>query len=328
MAHQLTVTNGKAEMFYTGAKPWHELGTEVPSALTSAEAIKAAGLDWKVTRVPALYSTGGPDATIKEVANKYVNIREDNKYPLGIVGPDYTIVQNNDVFKFFDAVVGEKAAMYHTAGSLFGGKKLWLLAKLLQDTIVKGVDISKNFLLLTNSHDGSSNLKVLWSSVRVVCNNTLTSALQGADGKISKLRHTASIGNRVSEVQEFLGLTTGLINRFNLKANELASKSFSSALVTDFFERMGLAVLKEDSATGTTKKLNVQRAIMESTDRTSKATPEIAGTKWALLNGFTDYVDHDKTVKPSNDTDKWADSILFGSGAELKRKALAELIVL
>lgn len=326
MAHQLTITNGKAEMFYTGAKPWHELGTEVPAALTSAEAIKAAGLDWQVIKTPALYAAA--DGTITAVKDKYVNTRADNSYALGVVGPDYTIVQNDDVFKFFDAVVGVKAAMYHTAGSLFGGKKLGLLAKLPIDTIVKDVDISKNYLLLSNSHDGSSNLKIMFTSIRVVCQNTLTCALQGADGRISKLRHTASIGTRVNEVQEFLGLTTGLINRFSLKANELASQSISSEIVNNFFEKMGLTVTAEDSPTGATKKKNVQRAIKDSIDRTGVAMPAIAGTRWALLNGFTDYVDHDKTVKPSNDSDKWADSILFGSGAELKRKALAEVIAL
>ena len=317
----VTVNNGRAEMFYTGAKPWHGLGTEVAAALTSAEAIKAAGLDWKVTRVPALYMAGG---SIKEVPNKYVNIREDNKYPLGIVGPDYTIVPNPDVFKFFDAVVGEKAAMYHTAGSLFGGKKLWLLAKLPQDTIVKNVDISKNYLLLANSHDGSSNLKVMFTSVRTVCWNTLNLAIEDAKmhGGIAKLRHTASIGGRVGKVQEFLGLTAGLINRFSLKANELAGQSISSAIVTDFFERMGLTVKTGDSQTAQTKKVNMQRVISRRIDYTGEKMPAISGTKWALLNGFTDYVDHDKTVKPSNDIDKWTDSILFGSGAELKQKAL------
>lgn len=326
MAHELTINGGKAEMFYFGEKPWHELGQKVENALTSEEAIKAAGLDWNVVKTPAQFTA--PTGEVKAVPGKFVNYREDNNTPLGIVGKDYTIVQNRGAFSFFDAVVGEKAAMYHTAGSLFEGRKIWLLAKLPQDTIVKGVDISKNYLLLTNSHDGTSNLKVLWTSVRVVCNNTLTSALHGVDGKISKMRHTANIGMRVQEVQEFLGMTSGLINRFNLRAEELANKPLSVSVVEEFFARMNLKTLPNESEISATKKKNIREAIEAKIALTGKVTPQIAGTRWALLNGFTDFVDHDKTVRPSSTSDKWADSILFGSGAELKRKALSEVVAI
>lgn len=325
MAHNLSFgKNGKAEMFYTGAKPWHELGTAVPQALTSEEAIVAAGLNWEVKKTPAQFTA--PDGQVIEVPGKFVNYRDDSNEPLGVVGVDYTAVQNKGAFSFFDAVVGEKAAMYHTAGALFGGRKIWLLAKLPQDTIVKGVDISKNYLLLSNSHDGSSNLRVLWTSVRVVCNNTLTAAISGAEGQVTKLRHTQNIGMRVQQVQEFLGLTSGLINRFNLRANELANRPLSTQVVQEFFERMNLKVLDGDSMVGATKKKNLQDAIMDKLGETNRAMPQIADTRWALLNAYTDFVDHHRAVKPSNNEDKWADSILFGSGAEAKRKALSEVL--
>lgn len=325
MSHELSMNNGKAEMFYYGEKPWHGLGTEVQGALTSAEAITAAGLNWKVQKTPVKYLT--PAGQLLEVPGKFVNYRDDLQTPLGVVGKDYTIVQNKDCFSFFDAVVGEKAAMYHTAGALFGGRKVWLLAKLPQDTIVKGVDISKNYLLLSNSHDGTSNLKIMFSSVRVVCSNTLSMAINGA-GNISMLRHTANIGLRVRQVREFLGITTAVAAKYGAYANALAEKGISNAIIEDFFQRMGLSVLDTEPETVRTRRENQQEEILSKLEVTNRATPEIKDTRWALLNAYTDYVDHVKAVKPSNDQDKWVDSILFGNAAESKQKALKELLAI
>lgn len=326
MAHQLSFNKqGQAEMFYYGDKPWHGLGTKVEGALTSAEAITAAGLDWEVEKVPAGFVNS--DGLFTEVDGKFTMVRKDIQNGLGIVGTDYTPFQNKDAFRFFDAVVGEKAAMFHTAGALFGGRKVWLLAKIPQDIVVKGVDVSQNFLLLTHAHDGSQAVTTMFTSVRVVCQNTLTMALKSAAGAVSKMKHTANVGMRVNQVRDTLGMTTLIVARMQEYANALASKSINTDIVNDFFERMGLKVMEQDSAVSKTKKENIRERIMDKLGETNRAIPQIADTRWALLNAYTDFVDHDKSVKPSSTTDKWADSILFGGGAEAKQKALNALVL-
>ena len=183
-------------MFYTGRNvPWHGLGTQVESAPTSADAIRLAGLDWKVLQ-EKVYTENG----IK-IDGYSANVRDKDGKALGIVGSKYKIVQNEDAFKFTDALLGE-GVTYETAGSLKDGKVIWLLAKLPNKYEILG-DAVDPYIVFTNTHDGSGAVKVVMTPVRVVCNNTLNFALNTAKRTWSA-RHTGSIDNKLDEALETL----------------------------------------------------------------------------------------------------------------------------
>jgi hypothetical protein len=174
MAHELLIANGKAAMFYVDQEPWHGLGTKLKAPPTSTEAIKAAGLDWRVAKAP-LYVAGG--TRLHEVKDRFALIRETPSPPRTV--------------SFLASILGEGAATYETAGALGKGERVWILARLSGDFNVAGGDVIRRYLLLSNSHDGTSSLQVKITPVRVVCNNTLTLAL--SQGGTLRVRHDRDV---------------------------------------------------------------------------------------------------------------------------------------
>lgn len=152
-------------MFYTRETPWHGLGTKVEESPCSEEALITAGLDWDVVQEP-IY-TGN-----EELINGYkANIRDTDRKVLGVVTNRYKVVQNRDAFSFTDRLLGE-GVRYETAGSLQGGRRVWLLAHMPRDYIISGEKFSP-YLLFSNTHDGSGAVKVALTPIRVVCQTLL-----------------------------------------------------------------------------------------------------------------------------------------------------------
>ena len=158
-------------MMYVREKPWHNLGVMCEEAPNSAEALRIAGLDWTVESKPVFTGDG------MEIPGYKLNQRSSDGKPLGIVSNKYRIVQNVDAFEFTDELVGGDVR-YETAGSLNGGKRIWLLAK-MPDTKVCG-DAVEPYLCFSNDHSGNSGIKVCCVPIRVVCGNTLNLALSSA----------------------------------------------------------------------------------------------------------------------------------------------------
>ncbi len=205
MSHNLMIQNGEASMMYVGGVPWHGLGTALDKPATAEEAIHAARLDWQVRKLPLFASDGEHSLLRLPVPDKYAVARENSLDVLGVVGSSYTPVQNREAFAFFDPIVGKQAAIYHTAGALGKGERVWILAKLPDSIRVIGDDITDKFLLLTNSHDGTSSLQVKFTPVRVVCQNTLSLAInQGGAG--IKISHHTDIHQRLKAAEKMLGI--------------------------------------------------------------------------------------------------------------------------
>ena len=186
-------------LFYVRETPWHGQGIRVEDAPTSEDAIRLAGLDWKVQQ-RALYLDDGT-----EIEGSYANVRDTDNKPLGIVGSKYTIVQNTEAFAFTDALLGE-GVKYETAGSLKDGKVIWLLAKMPEQIEILGDKVDP-YMVFTNTHDGSGAVRVAMTPVRVVCNNTLNMALNQAK-RTWTARHTGSIQYKMNDAMETLGLAT------------------------------------------------------------------------------------------------------------------------
>lgn len=321
MAHNLNIVNGKASMFYNGVKPWHSLGTKVEGLLTSAEAIVAAGLDYTVEKIPVQYIFNGE---VKTNDSHFNTVRTDTGDALGVVGKRYEVLQNKGAFSLFDAIASTKDAIYETAGALGKGEKVWLLAKLPGYIRTVGDDVTEKYLLLSNSHDGSGSVQVMFSPIRVVCQNTLNVAIKQKLRSIN-LRHTANIGEKVKLAQEALGIMSQQFSIFEEASQKLASVQVTHKTLKEYVVSTGLVPTVLDEKDQSSRARNIMEQVSNLFERGKGAELDGArGTLWGAFNAVAEYVDHYRGPSLENR----AQSLLYGSGANLKQEAFERALVL
>lgn len=222
-------------MFSVREVPWHGLGRVIESAPTSEDAIRLAGLDWRVESQQMYLGNGSiiPDA--------YANVRSSDNKVLGVVGNRYQIVQNADAFAFTDALLGE-GVKYETAGSLCDGKVVWMLAKMPNKYQILGDDITP-YVVFTNTHDGSGAVKVAMVSTRVVCQNTLNLALNHAK-RTWTARHTGSINAKLDDAMNTLKLADDYMKAMQNTFEDLYKVKTSEAQVVQLVNN--IVPIKED----------------------------------------------------------------------------------
>jgi len=316
MAHNLATTNGKAAMMYTGEVPWHRLGTKLDQPATAREAITAAGLDYEVKLTPVTTYDG------LEVPKTNAVVRYDTQTVLGVVSNRYVPVQNQQAFGFLDSVVAEGGLRYHTAGALGQGEKIWMLAKLPGHIRVKNSDdLVDKFLLLSNSHDGSAAMRVFFTPIRVVCQNTLTLAERGSRGQGVSILHKGDLQAKIHDAQQVLGFATRFYDDAGERINRLASHYPSQTQLTAYFRE-----LYPDPEEGSnTRAANVRQELHRLFEEgIGHDEPSIKHSSWVAFNAVTEFVDHVRPGRGLNDSERTSrrlDSIWFGSGAQLKQKA-------
>ena len=286
-------------MFYVDADgrytPWHGMGLRVLEAPTSDDALVAAGLDWEVKQSPSFINVNGIDIPTGDL----VNYRDTDNKVLGTVSERYKPVQNRDAFSFTDSIVGENCC-YDTAGSLDGGKIVWLLAR-MDDMNVLG-DVVEPYLLFANSHDGKGSVRVTMTNVRVVCQNTLNLALASARRSFSFI-HKGDINSKIEEAR----LTIQGANEYNAafvkEAEELAKKRISKEdaqrLLNILFpiKDKGVSQLQLDRIAQMQKNFV---SMMYANDLAN-----FNGTAWQIVNAASDYGYH---AKPTRMTATYAES--------------------
>ncbi len=306
MAHQI-----ESAMFVkTGA--WHQLGRVVEEAPSTAEGIQLAGLDWEVELAP-LFLAGG---TVP-VSHKAV-VRQSDAKVLGVVGPQWRPLQNRDAFKWFDPFLTQKEAALEAAGSLQGGKRVWVLAKLNRDplVIVPGDEVTK-YLLLSNSHDGSLAVRVGFTPIRVVCANTLAMAHKDGGGQLIRFKHSSSLMTNLENVRD----TVDAINaRFEATAEQyrlLVRKDINQA---DLRRYVRTVLHADDDSTKCSTRMNniVEQVGMLFETGKGNDLPAVRGTLWAGYNAVTAYLSHER----GNDDARRLDSLWYGDGATTSARAL------
>lgn len=320
MAHELDKkADGKAAMFYYGERPWHGLGTELDKPATAEEAIQAAGLNWEVDTKPVYVSR---DNGFYEVGNKFETMRVDTQNHLGVVGSKYVPVQNREAFTFFDSIVGEGQAIYHTAGSLFGGKKIWILAKLPEQTIIANKDNIDNFLLLMNSHDGSTPVVARFTPIRVVCNNTLQASLGRETHSQVSIRHTIGASVKLEEAHRILGVARTYFEEIGIVYQDMQEFDLKASVLKKYFEK----VIPDPEKGSNTRAENLRSRLTE----IFETSPAIVKTKaegnlWGAFNAVTEYVTHEYKVSNEDIEGKKFDMLFVrndGGANYLKSKAL------
>lgn len=215
-------------MMYNRTVPWHGLGTKVEEAPTSADALRLAGLDWTVEQ-KNIQLCGGA-----KIQNYKANVRSSDGQVLGIVGDRYKVIQNSDAFSFTDDIIGGDVH-YETAGSLNGGKKIWLLAKLPETEIVG--DKTEPYMCFSNTHDGSGAIRVCMTPVRVVCSNTLNLALDSAKRAWS-VRHTGDLQSKMHEARVCLQMANAYMGALAKEADRLANTTVTRAQLDQILEEL------------------------------------------------------------------------------------------
>lgn len=319
MAHLIDVNaNGKAGMAYVGEKPWHGLGQELSKGASIDTWRVEAGLDWSVGRAQVQFKPSESLDFCK--GESEVLYRDDTFAQLGIVSDRYQIVQPGAVLEFFRDIVGAGGLELETAGSLDGGRKVWAMAKTGEDFSIKGQDRVEGYLLLSTSFDGSMATRAQFTSVRVVCNNTLQIAHQDTKGAI-KIPHSTTFN--ATGVKIDLGILGGAFHHFEDQANALADRRLTDKEAMKLLaEAMGVKEGEEVS----TKKFNQIKTIFDLYSYAGKGVQmrSASGTAWGLVNAMTEYVDH----QSGNNTNNRFRSAQFGPGAALKADIFAQALKL
>lgn len=307
-------------MAYTGQTPWHGLGNVLPPQQSLDVWLQAAGMDWTIEQSDVLYQ-GAPDNPILHTyPDSKVLYRSDTLAPLSVVSQRYNVVQPHEVLHFYQDLVEAGGFELETAGSLKGGRKLWALAKTGQDLMLKGGDLVKSYLLLATSCDGTLCTTAQFTSVRVVCNNTLQVAVGNQTGAI-KVPHSTQFD--ATAVKQALGLGVSQWDHFGQYAKELSQRPVAPQEALRFFSDLLAQPLDEESIVLTR---SVQR-LYELYQGAGMGAELVSShnTAWGLVNAVTEYVDHHRRTRSQ---DHRLDSAWFGQGAQLKSRALAQAITL
>ena len=273
-------------MFYVRETPWHGLGTRVMEAPSSKEALGLAGLDWKVVQEP-VYTQA------EELIEGYkANVRDTDRKVLGVVTNRYRIIQNEEAFGFTDALLGE-GVRYETAGSLQGGRKVWLLARLPHEYIISGERISP-YLVFSNAHDGSGAVRVALTPIRVVCNNTLNLALSTAKRSWSMM-HTGNVQEKLEEAKDTLFRAENYMDSLGKEFDELRKKKLTDKQVMDYIE---ILLPMEDNTTPQQRK-NISR-LREDMGRRYFDAPDlktVGKNAYRFINAVSDFATHAEPLR-------------------------------
>jgi phage/plasmid-like protein (TIGR03299 family) len=246
MAHKLNFNKGNQTYSFASnsEKAWHGLGQVVDQAMTAEEAIKLANLDYQVEKAP-LYAgievpqpDGGQEVPkiYSPYEDRVATYRTDTNEVLGLVGGRYEIVQNKEAFGFFDAIINEGEAIFETAGALGKGERIFVTAKLPNDLLVNGEAMEK-YIILTNSHDGSSSIIAGFTTVRIVCNNTLQAALSDLSNKVT-IPHITGAKQKLSEAYRVMGIASKYMTEVNDVFEAMSRKTISDEQMNEFITKI------------------------------------------------------------------------------------------
>ena len=273
-------------MYSTREKPWHGLGTVVREAPTSENALRLAGLDWNVVQ-ESIYTPFR-----EKIEGFKANVRDTDRKVLGVVSDRYKVVQNVEAFSFTDELLGH-GVRYETAGSLSGGRRVWLLARLPREYIIAGERISP-YLVFSNTHDGSGSVKVAVTPVRVVCNNTLNLALETAQRSFSMV-HTGNISDKITEARDTLFKAESYMDRLGAEFEQLHQQKVTDAEVQKYIE---LLIPMESNATRTQEK-NVNRLREDLAMRYYDAPDlqKVGKNAYRFINAVSDFATHAEPLR-------------------------------
>jgi phage/plasmid-like protein (TIGR03299 family) len=300
-------------MAYFGPTPWHGLGKQIPAdKIYDLDAgMEASGLGWEVESRTLQTVEGN-----LSVPNRAIVRKSDNKV-LGVVGPKYEPLQNVEMFKFFQDWLDAKVCHLHTAGSLFGGSKIWVLAGINSPNmeVVKGDEVSK-FALLSNSHDGKNAVRVGFTPIRVVCANTLKMAWKDKASKLVRVRHSKEVKVNLEKIREIMKMVD---QEFEATLEQYCFLAGRQVKLTDLekYVKIVFGYDKEKDEDLSTKAKGIIKKIVE-TIETGVGQDKARGSWWWAYNGINNYMNY----KDGRNADNIMGKLWFGKNSDINSKAL------
>lgn len=308
-------------MAYTGEKPWHGIGNKLGPQQPVEVWKEQAGMDWAIEESEVRYISGSNNVgIINAFPEQKVLYRSDTKAPLAVVSKRFKVVQPGEILEFYRDLTAHSGFELETAGVLREGRKFWALARTGQSTVLRGRDRVDGYLLLATACDGSLATTAQFTSVRVVCNNTLRVALGGASGAI-KVPHRSRFD--AEAVKRQLGITVSSWDGFVARMRALVECPVDPDSVEGLLRRV-LTYQVQEGKTGVVNEQAVAnvRALYEGGGRGAMLASS-RGTAWGLLNSVTEFVDHHRRARSD---DHRRDAAWFGQGAQIKQKAWEEAL--
>lgn len=373
-ANIATAAQGEAMIASRNVLPWHQQGTVFTDDVNGQEMLKLAHLDWDVLEAPVYADTGtmvrkvtGWDGTPETGTPTYSNVlenvvqrqipgkktvyRSDTGTPLGIVGEDFKVFQNNSMIQMFENLVNGHKIQYDVAGGLGGGESVWILAKIPDMKMDILGDAIDQYMLIRNGHIGNMTLAIYPTATRVVCQNTMNIANAGFRERIGKgkgkrkmdvhtgyaIRHTTNMMRAVEAVEkayaEMLGDFTLTEEMFKAMCgtqfNTEMKNSFFSFIVDPLKDEADRA--KELSKAALTRQSNKLETLEKLLESSTNQTPASKGTVFGLYNTAVEYIDFHRGTRCTDGTEKGEcqfESAMFGSGAALKDGAFTRAMEL
>lgn len=314
-------------MAYVGQTPWHGLGKALPAQQSLDVWAEAAGMNWEILSSPVCFR---PDAVqglssigIHSYPERSVLYRSDTQAPLSVVGQRYQVVQPREILAFYRDLTEVSGFELETAGVLKGGRKLWALARTGQSTVLKGKDETRGYVLLATACDGTLATTAQFTSIRVVCNNTLAIALGDQQGCV-KVPHSTTFD--AEAVKKELGISVSSWDAFMYRMKHLSERQVGALEARRFVERVFLPDEKKahHSPKAQERAMGQVLELFGGKGQGSELN-SAKDTAYGLLNAVTEYVDHSKRARS---TDYRLDSAWFGPGATLKQRALDEVLLM
>lgn len=293
---------------YANEAPWHRLGVQVDNTIPPDDLLIKAGLDWEVQK-KALYTEDNVAAE-----GHFGLVRSSDKSVLSVCKGGYKPVQNREALAFFREFIINGSMKMETAGSLDNGRYVFALASIQESFELAGIhgkDKVDGYLLFSSPHVCGKSMDILFTPIRVVCNNTLTHALRSASGKGHfKLRHSQKFEAQTAKIA--LGLAKEQLAGFKETSEFLARKRAKGAKLTQFFNEIWPLAGNDNGKLSTT----AQAAM--TVFQTQPGADLFPGTWWNAFNAVTFIIDH---VAGRNDNNRLRKA-WFGSGRAIKNTAL------
>jgi len=327
MAHELSEVSGKAEMFWSGGKPWHGLGTQFPELLTAGQVHSMPEINWKVEQAGVLFDAGDGQRVIPD---RMANIRrrpDGTPVYLGTVSMNYQVFQNQEFVDFMDELAAQGQAKFETGGAIRDGKRVWFSLKLPGEIDLGKGDRTEKYLLGINDHSGKMKARVFFTPIRVVCANTMRAAIGGTHEEAGiGIRHQGNLAARIEEAKHVLGFAVDYFQEMEKRFEAFVRKSLSKDETIQYIAK---CVNLRGNTEREVMKVAVEMKSILGLTETGRGADLHPGTLWNAMNAVVEHVDHEayEGRKKFNAQGRF-ESLVYGPGQEIKQRAFNNAVAL